>query len=182
MQDTDNFSVDLPETGSSSLSEQDIVIPLKRFMLIESCPPDWRPMDLYLFRDEQVVFYVGQSYVAFDRVWEHLRNGFRGRSVIGRFILCNWPAALKFNIELMSSQSARFAGVGHDLNAAERQLILNLSPCFNEMLNAQPAPLPKRYVWPNVKPLCSRSLNKLIHEAERAVRADENQLWLGEGQ
>ncbi len=156
-----------------------IVIPLKRFMLLDTCPPEWRSLDLYLFRDEDVVFYVGQSYLAFERVWDHLRNGFKGRSTIGRFILCNWPISLRFSIELMSSQSARFANVDHDLNAAERDLIVELAPCFNDMLNSQPTPLPARYATPNSKPLCSRSLNKLIHEAERAVRAEDKRSWLG---
>lgn len=135
-------------------------------------------MDLYLIRDEEVVFYVGQSHLAFERVWEHIRNGFKGRSVIGRFVLCNWPASLKFRIELMSSQSLRFAGVDHDLNAAERHLIQQLSPCFNEVLNRRPSPVPNRYVMPNSKLLCSRSLKKLIYEAERMVRAEERRLWL----
>jgi len=80
----------------------------------------------------------------------------------------------------MSSQSARFASVQNNLNAAERYLILQLSPCFNEMLNGRPTPLPNRYVMPNTRPVCSRSLNKLIHEAERAVRADEKQSWIEE--
>ncbi len=166
--------------NSPSIDYPELVIPLKRFMLIQECPPDWRPMDLYLFRDEEVVFYVGQSYSAFERVWEHIRNGFKGRSMVGRFILCNWPVSLRFSIELMCSQSARFATVGHDLNAAEQYLIVSLSPCFNEVLNSRPTPLPDRYAAPNTKPRCSRSLNKLIHEAERAVRADERRLWLGE--
>ena len=146
-------------------------------MLIDTCPSDWRPLDLYLFRDEEVVFYVGQSYVAFDRVWDHLRNGFKGRSTIGRFILCNWPASLKFTIELLSSRSARFADVDYDLNAAERELILQLSPCFNEMLNNRPTPLPERYALPNARPRCSRSLTKLVREAERAVHMDEKRMW-----
>ena len=125
-------------------------------------------------------FYVGQSYVAFERVWEHLRNGYKGRSMIGRFILCNWPASLKFVIELMISQSARFASVGHDMDAAERLLIQNLSPCFSETLNSRPTPLPSHYALPNTKPICSPSLNKLIRQAERTVHADEKRLWLGD--
>ena len=167
-------------TNDSSANDQAITISLKRFMLLASCPPDWRPLNSYLFRDEQVVFYVGQSYVAFERVWEHLRNGYKGRSMIGRFILCNWPASLKFVIELMISQSARFASVGHDMDAAERLLIQNLSPCFNETLNSRPTPLPSHYALPNTKPICSPSLNKLIRQAERAVHADEKRLWLGD--
>ena len=148
-------------------------------MLLDTCPPEWRSLDLYLFRDEDVVFYVGQSYLAFERVWDHLRNGFKGRSTVGRFILCNWPISLRFSIELMSSQSARFANIDHDLNAAERDLIVELAPCFNDALNSQPTLLPARYATPNSKPLCSRSLNKLIHEAERAVRAEDKRSWLG---
>jgi hypothetical protein len=73
-----------------------IVLPLKRFLLIEQCPATWQTLDLYLFRDDAVAFYVGQSHVAFDRVWEHLRNGFKGRSVVGRFIWSNWPKSLSF--------------------------------------------------------------------------------------
>ena len=173
---------DLSMTNNPFAGYQNIIIPLKRFMLLERCPPDWRPMDLYLFRDEEVIFYIGQSYLAFDRIWEHLRNGFKGRSVIGRFILCNWPASLKFSIELMSSQSVRFASVDNDLNAAERYLIQHLSPCFNEMLNGQPTPLPNRYASPNTKPVCFRSLNKLINEARHMVRADEKRSWLGDNE
>ncbi|HSN74705.1 MAG TPA: hypothetical protein VL334_06360, partial [Anaerolineae bacterium] len=57
------------------------VVLVKEFLLTEQrCPPDWRPLDLYLFRDDAVVFYVGQSYVAFDRVWRHILDGYKGRS------------------------------------------------------------------------------------------------------
>ena len=50
------------------MNNQSIVIPLKRFLLLEECPPDWKRFDLYLFRDESVAFYVGQSHLAFARV------------------------------------------------------------------------------------------------------------------
>jgi hypothetical protein len=160
--------------------QADIVLPLKRFMLFETCPPDWRRLDLYLFRDEEVVFYVGQSYVAFDRVWEHFLGGFRWRSTVGRFILCNWPVSLKFTIQLMSSRSPAFADLNHDLNAAEQALIRQYLPCFNETLNSRPTPLPARYIPPNSRLRCSRSLNRLVHEAERAVQADEKRQVLRE--
>ncbi len=162
----------------AAVNSSGIVLPLKRFMLIEHCPPDWRALDLYVFRDEAVAFYVGQSYLAFDRVWDHLRNGFKGRSVIGRFIWSNWPASLRFTIELLSSQSERFAIVENDLDQAERYLIQHLAPCFNAALNSQPTPCPDRYAPLNAPLRCGRSLNKLIHEAERAVKADEQSRWL----
>jgi hypothetical protein len=150
-----------------------VSIPLKVFLLTEQhCPPDWRPFDLYLFRDAEVVFYIGQSYVAFDRVWRHILDGYKGRSVVGRFLLCNWPASMRVTVELHSSRAEPFADIGHDLNAAERRLIERYCPCFNVTLNSQPTPLPARYAPPGQRITAPRSLTRLINEASMAVRAD----------
>jgi hypothetical protein len=162
------------------MADQCIALPLKRFLVVAECPPDWRSFDLYLFRDDEVVFYVGQSYLAYDRVWQHLIDGYKARSAVGRFVLCNWPSSMRFTIELWSSQADRFAEVNHDLNAAERLLIEQVAPCFNEALNQRPTPLPDRAqrAPPSAPIRCSRSPNRLIHEAERAVQADERKAWL----
>jgi len=165
----------------SAAATLQITLPLKRFMLIEQCPPQWHALDLYLFREADVVFYVGQSALAFERVWEHLRRGFRGGSLVGRFILCNWPTSLSYDIELISSHAEQFATMGYQRLAAEGYLIQRFAPCFNEALNKQPTPLPQRYALPNAKLRCSRNLNQLIREADRAVQADERRLWLKEG-
>ena len=162
------------------MGDQKVVIPLKRFLLIDQCPADWKSLDLYLFRDEEVTFYVGQSQLAFSRVQEHLLSGFKGHSIVGRFIWVNWPKSMNFTIELMSSQSERFSDVGNDLNAAERQLIRQRSPCFNASQNSQPTPIPHSYLPPNSKFRRRQSLNKLIHEAERAVKAEDTELWMKE--
>lgn len=162
------------------MPDHNAAISLKRFLLIEQCPADWKGLDLYLFRDDAVVFYVGQSYLAFARVWEHLIGGFKGHSIVGRFIWCNWPSSMKFTIELSSSQDELFRVVGNDLNAAERQLIQRWSPCFNVSQNSQPTPLPRHYLPPNARLRCSRSLNKLIHQAERRVRAEDAERWIQE--
>ncbi len=154
-----------------------IVLPLKRFLVVPACPPDWRGFDLYLFRDDEVVFYVGQSHLAYDRVWQHILDGYKARSLVGRCVLCNWPASLRWTIELWSSQADRFAGVDRDLNAAERWLIEHYAPCFNDTYNLRPTPLPDRVAPPSAPLRCSRSLNKLIHEAARAVQADERKAW-----
>jgi hypothetical protein len=155
-----------------------VTVPLKKFLTLLDCPPEWRRHDLYLFRDDEVVFYVGQSYHAFERVWEHLRGAFKGRSVVGRFVLCNWPRALKFTVELMSSQSARFEALGNDLDAAERYLIQQFSPCFNEALNDDPTPLPASYSPPHAPVRHPRSLKRMMREAEYAVRAESRKtLW-----
>src|SRR5215510_5505003 len=105
------------------MNSENVAMPLKRFLLVEQCPTPWKGLDLYPFRDENVVFYVGQSYLAFARVWEHLLNSFKGHSIVGRFVWCNWPKSISFTIELLSSQSDQFGDVGNELNASERFLI-----------------------------------------------------------
>ena len=160
------------------MSDRHIALPLKRFLLIEQCPSDWKGLDLYLFRDEDTAFYVGQSYLAFARVWEHLFSGFKGHSIVGRFIWVNWPKSMNFSIELLSSQSGQFDAVQNDLNAAERLLIQRWSPCFNVSQNSQPTPVPSPYMPPNAPFRRRRSLNMLIHEAERAVKAEDTKTWM----
>src|SRR5688572_27593826 len=105
------------------MGSENVTVTLKRFLLVEQCPPSWKGLDLYVFRDKDVVFYVGQSHFAFARVWEHLLSGFKGHSMVGRFVWCNWPKSMSFTIELLSSQTEQFRGVGHELSASERMLI-----------------------------------------------------------
>lgn len=160
------------------MDDPKVTISLKRFLLIEQCPEAWHSFDLYLFRDDAVVFYVGQSHLAFARVWQHLLDGFKSRSLLGRFVWSNWPTSMRFTIELLSSQNAQFHAVGHDVTAAEQGLIAQWSPCLNVAHNRQPAPLPPAYRPPNASLRCGRSLKKLIYQAERAVRMEDNQLSL----
>lgn len=160
------------------MNSENIAMPLMRFLLVQQCPASWQGLDLYLFRDENVVFYVGQSYLAFARVWEHLLSGFKGHSIVGRFVWCNWPRSMNFTIELLSSRSEQFSDVRNELSASERLLIQRWSPCFNVSLNNQPTPLPNSYLPPNAPFRRRRSFNALIHEAERAVQVDDLKLWL----
>lgn len=162
------------------MEPQNVALPLKRFLLVNECPAAWKGLDLYLFRDNDTVFYVGQSYLAFARVWEHLLGGFKGHSIVGRFIWCNWPTSMHFTTELLSSQSEQFAGVRNDLSASERLLIQRWSPCFNTSQNSQPTPVPNCYLPANAPFRRRRSLNMLIHEAERAVQAEDTKRWLQE--
>jgi hypothetical protein len=160
------------------MSDARVTIPTKRFLLIKECPTAWKTMDLYLFRDEAVAFYVGQSHLAFSRVWEHLINGFHGHSILGRFVWCNWPTSMRFTIELLSSQSEQFGVVGNELSASERLLMQRWSPCFNIAQNHQPTPVPNSYLPPNAPFRRRQSLNMLIHEAERVVKAEDTKLWI----
>lgn len=160
------------------MNNQKVIISLKRFMLLEQCPADWKGFDLHLFRDESVAFYVGQSQLAFARVWEHLLGGFKGHSIMGRFVWCNWPKSMNFTIELLSSQYEQFEGVGNDLNASERMLIQLGSPCFNVSHNPQPTPVPDSYLPANAPFRRRQSLPMLIREAERAVKTEDIELWI----
>jgi hypothetical protein len=147
-----------------------IVLPLREFLVIGECPSAWQAYDLYLFRDEDVVFYVGRSQTAFTRVWEHIFDGFKGRSLVGRFVLMNWPRALQFTVELISSQDACFTDLAYSVDAAEAALIAQHSPCFNAVLNRTPTPLPVHYNPPTAKGRRPRSPNRMIHDAEQANR------------
>jgi hypothetical protein len=137
-------------------------------------------LDLYVIRDAEVVFYVGQSDLAFERVWRHLRDGYKGRSTVGRFILCNWRTSMNFAVELLSSLSLAFTALGNDRDAAERYLIEQYAPCFNTSLNRQPTPLPEQYAAPNAARPYSRSLRKLIREADLFLRAEKRKAWLAQ--
>ena len=160
------------------MNHQNVTISLKRFLLIQQCPVDWKGLDLYLFRDKDVVFYVGQSHLAFARVWEHLLSGFKGHSIVGRFIWCNWPSSMNFSIELMSSRSEQFGEVANELSASERLLIQHWSPCFNISQNRQPTSVPTSYLPPNAPFRRRRSFTMLLYEAERAVKAEDTKLWI----
>ncbi len=154
---------------------QPITLTVKEFMALQACPRAWRKLDLYLVRDGDLVFYVGQSEAVLERLWKHILDGYKGRSAIGRFILCNWRASLDFTIELLSSQSSRFAGLDGSLDAAEHALIEEYAPCFNRALNHQPTPLPERYT-PTTAPLppnCSRNPKRLAQEAERLLKGEQ---------
>jgi hypothetical protein len=162
------------------MNDQPIAISLKRFLLLEDCPADWRGLDLYLFRHDALAFYVGQSHFAFGRVWEHLLGGFHEHSLVGRFVWCNWPVSMSFTIELLSSGSAQFESLGHDLNLAEHELIRRWSPCFNLSFNPQPTAVPGTYVPYNGRMRCSRSLARLAYQARRAVQAEDRARWIRE--
>lgn len=166
------------------MTELNVSLPLKKFLLISDCPPQWLKLDLYLVRDETITFYVGQSSVAFARVWDHLRSGYKGRSDLGRFINLNWPVSMNFILELFSSKSERFIPQGNNLNAAEQALIEELSPCFNIVLNVHPTPLPEFYISPFTPHISTyffrypRSLNRMVREAVRVAEAEERKSWL----
>ena len=152
-------------------------VTIKEFLTQQTCPPTWLSYDLYVFRDEQVdpvVFYVGQSASAFARVWRHLHDGFKGRSLIGKFIRVNWPRSMNFVLDLYAAQEAGFADLRHDRTAAEIRLIQQHHPCFNDTHNPTPTPLPALYRPPTAIVRYPRSLSRMMREAEAAMRQVHN--------
>ena len=149
-----------------------VVLPLKVFLTLENCPSGWEFLDLYLIRDAETAFYVGKSEIAFNRVWQHIQDGFKGRSGIGRFILCNWPDSMHFTIELYHARHKLFENVGYDLAQAERKLIIQYQPCFNVVHNPSPTPLSDRYKPYNVRLICSHRLSRLISESRATLQAE----------
>jgi hypothetical protein len=148
-----------------------VSLPLRRFLTLTACPQEWKSFDLYVFQDERQAFYVGQSYCAYERVWEHLKGGPHGHSIVGRFLLANWPRSGRFTVMLLSSLSPQFAAVGNNLDAAERQLIEELTPCYNVALNQQPAVLPDGYLPPNTPLRGWKNFRRMLREAEIAEKA-----------
>jgi hypothetical protein len=142
-----------------------VSIPLKRFLTIPTCPPRWKCYDLYLFRDEAVTFYVGQSQCAFERVWEHIKGGPKGHSIVGRFLLANWPRSAGFTVEMMDSRRLETGAASPNLDEAERALIEKFSPCFNVALNGKPSLLPGEYLPPNTSIKYLKNLRRMLREA-----------------
>ncbi len=160
------------------MNELHVEILLKEFLQIERCPAAWQRLDLYLLRDETTVFYVGQSGIAFNRVWDHFYGGFKGRSILGRFIVCNWPISMRFTVELMSSRASRFDSVQNDLDLSEQALISQYAPCLNTTFNPNPSPIPVKYTSPYTSLKFRHHPRRCIQQAAQAVEAAQLKAWL----
>ncbi|MEZ4706514.1 MAG: hypothetical protein R3A44_04870 [Caldilineaceae bacterium] len=151
-----------------------IALPVMQFLTLTTCPSEWIHHDLYIFRDESVTFYVGQSDCAFARVWTHLHDGFKGRSLVGKFIRNNWPRAMRFTIELIRTDAPEFQPIQFNRDDAERILIVALRPCFNNTHNAAPTALPVHYASPNKTVVYPRNMGKMMREADHAFRREQS--------
>lgn len=158
-----------------------ILLSVKEFLTITVCPDEWLHFNLYLFCDASTTFYVGQSELAFARVWRHIQDGFKGRSLVGKFIRVNWPKSMHFTVQLISAESAKYSHVDYGVNDAERMLIEELAPCFNESLNSSPSPVPNVYRNPDENVPYPRHLGRMMREADAAMerrrRDHQNAEW-----
>ena len=172
-----------------AMKTDQVSFPVKAFLTIEQCPPEWEHFDLYRFSEPSAdasgaIFYVGQSENAFRRVWRHLEDGFKGRSLVGKFIRVNWPRSMNFVVELLDSCAFDSAYRQKDdpashRTAVERRLIKIARPCFNGTWNARPTPVPPGYRPPDADVPYPRHMGRMLREAkvamERAARDQANE-------
>lgn len=112
---------------------------------------------LYVVRDGDVVFYVGQSQNVINRLWDHLGEGcwarVQGKSNLGRLIKFNLPASRVWQIELLTVEDCQDYGETYgDVSRAEQLLIDYHSPYLNVKGNrASSGLLPECYKTPWVR-------------------------------
>ena len=125
---------------------------------------------LYLVREGETVFYVGQAKNTYNRLLAHLgMDGRSAPSAIGQLILENVPVSDAWLFEEYTLEEGeafvtayratlpqqmqafyRENGSGYDVDLAEDAMIKLYRPCLNTALNPDPTPLPEQYQrWPD---------------------------------
>lgn len=101
---------------------------------------------IYILRDTETVFYVGQSINPFGRLQEHLGLTSVAPSLISEFIRENAPASGVWLIEPYTlEECSEIVGKCRDVDDTEEALINLYHPYFNIAANPDPAPLPTHY-------------------------------------
>ncbi len=108
---------------------------------------------IYVVRDGELIFYVGQSKRdVVTRFWEHMNKPSR----LGQLIVLNKPASMAWQVEFYTladcqpfvQQQSLFAmqeWQHFDMDMAEQGMIAQMRPVLNKDFNPQPTPLPARY-------------------------------------
>ncbi len=108
---------------------------------------------IYLYRDGEVIFYIGKSVQPFERLQEHLGQGEDKRcqsfpDQVGKLILNNQPVSLEWRVEIMSLEeihAKQESSIKIGIDDMEKELIMHFKPCLNDMYNRNPTPLPLHY-------------------------------------
>ncbi len=105
-----------------------------------------RQPEIYVVRDGDVVFYVGQSRQVETRLEAHVGRGefgYSGPSQLGHAILVNLPEARAWTIELWTVEECGETTV----DQAEQSLIDKYTPHFNiKGKRKRSSPMPARYI------------------------------------
>jgi len=108
-------------------------------------PPEHEHANIYIFRDADVIFYVGSSPKSvYNRIRAHLGIGiYFGHFELHTLVEDNLPNSRNWNIDLYRVNSTNVS----DILRCERQIIQRLCPIVNIQGNPFPMPLPMRYKW-----------------------------------
>lgn len=123
---------------------------------------------IYVYRDNGVVFYVGQSKKPMYRFAQHMgkyRNACA--DLVGSFILDNMPESQDWQIEIYTLEECK-PFLTHDIrfyeesinsplpfifdmviDQAEVALIRHFNPCLNTLDNPNPSRIPEKYTKNN---------------------------------
>jgi len=119
---------------------------------------------LYVYRDEDTIFYVGRSIHPYTRLLEHLGKGARlpWPDRVGQIILDNMPESLNWTMEIWELKELITAKeyeqiAMHDvfIQTCEEELIYRLGPCLNAIVNKNGSHLPERY---NKRPIANEGV------------------------
>lgn len=115
---------------------------------------------LYVIRDGETVFYVGQSKEVLVRLLDHLgqRDQEQVTSTLNRFVNNNLPEAGAWQVELMTVADCGPLVKDHfpaykrwGVDLAEIALMREFHPCFNTLHNPRSSQIPDKYRWDRVK-------------------------------
>jgi hypothetical protein len=109
-------------------------------------PPESDRANIYIFRDADVIFYIGSSATSvYNRVRAHLGiDPLRcGEFALTDLVHDNLPDSRSWKIDLYKVYSTN---VG-DILRHEAQIIRRLCPIINKQYNPCPMPLPMHYKW-----------------------------------
>ena len=108
-------------------------------------PPEHERANIYIFRDANVIFYVGSSKNVYKRIRAHLgiRMKSSGHPDLYDLVNDNLPDSLNWNIDLYRVKKT-YVG---DILSCESAIIYRLCPVINQQSNPLPMLLPIRYKW-----------------------------------
>jgi len=130
-----------------------------RYMYFEDDKPLWKDAHkdtdayallnthcIYMIRDKEVVFYVGQSKNMAVRIGNHLGYVPTGATTLQRLIYANMPQSLTWFVKVFALADP--PNTCTDIHTVERAMIARYRPCLNIAYNPYPTPLPLCYRLP----------------------------------
>lgn len=124
--------------------------------ILEERLPDGLNYWVYVIRNGEDVFYVGNSTRITDRLFDHVGQGSfawaQSPSPVGRLILDNKPESLSWQVDLMSMSDCEpyikhyWPNFKHyDGKDAERAMIWHYRPYLNVLYNPEYRKMPAHY-------------------------------------